>query len=260
MAVTIVGEAAALSWTPTEGSGSSATLSVVLPDGTTLTPAPTVSGTSTFTATVTPSQAGRHLLTWSRGTARLVDVLDAWPAVPRYLISVDDAAAAVGQGTTLSQAKRDELQLHIAAASAVVEDITGPLVKSTRTATRDGGRPAVVLPHTGVTVSSVTVDGTALAASAYVVDSGAGVIYAASGVFASGRANVVVAYTTGDNVIPPQARLACREQVKFLWQVHYQGATRDDLGYTPSGFAVPRMVEELCASVESTSPRMLGFA
>lgn len=254
---TIVGEAASLTWTPTEGSGTTATLAVVLPDGTTLTPAPTVSGTATFTATLTPSQAGRHLLTWSRGTARLVDVLDVWPAAPRFLISVDDAAAAVGQGATLTQARRDELQVHIAAASAVVEDITGPLVATSRTVTRDGGRASVLLPHTGVSVSSVTVGGSEVD---FVADSDAGIVYAGAdgfGWFASGRQNVAVAYTVGDNTIPPQARLAVMEQTKFLWQVHRQGATRDDLGYTPSGFAVPRMVAELCASVGSKAP---GFA
>lgn len=259
--VTIVGEAAALSWTPTEGSGTTATLAVVLPDGSALSPAPSVSGTATFTATLTPTLPGRHLLTWSRGTARLVDVLDVWPATPRLLISVDDAAVAVGQGATLTQAKRDELQLHIAAATMAVEDLTGPILSTSRTVTRDGGRNAVTLPHTGVSVSSVTVDGTALAASGYVVDSDAGIVYAGStgaGVFAWGRANVVVSYTVGDNVIPPQVRLACMEQVKFLWQVTRQGATRDDLGYTPSGFAVPRMVQELCATVDAT--KAPGFA
>lgn len=255
---TIVGEAAALSWTPTEGSGTTATLAVVLPDGTTLSPAPTVTHTTgTFTASVAPSQAGRHLLTWSRGTARLVDVLDVWPADPRYLVSVDDAAAAVGQGVALPQARRDEVQLHVAAASAVVEDITGPIVKTSRTVLRDGGRLVVVLPSVDVSVASVTVDGTVLDEDAYLVDDEAGLIYATSGVFGGGRLAVSVAYTVGGNVVPAQVRLACMEQVKFLWQVHRQGARREDLGYTPSGFAVPRMVLELCESATSKAP---GFA
>ena len=255
---TVIGEAAALSWTPSEGSGTTATLAVVLPDGTTLSPAPTVThNAGTFSATLTPTQAGRHLLTWARGTARLVDVLDAWPADPRYLVSVDDAAAAVGQGVTLPQARRDEVQLHVAAASAVVEDITGPLVVSSRTVLRDGGRPVVVLPSVGVSVSSVTVDGTVLAEDAYLVDEDAGLVYATAGAFGGGRLAVSVAYTVGTNVIPAQVRLACMEQVKFLWQVHRQGATRNDLGYTPSGFAVPRMVLELCESATSKAP---GFA
>ena len=255
--VTIVGEAAAVSWTPTEGSGTTATLAVVKPDGTTLSPAPTVSGTATFTATLTPTLAGRHLLTWSRGTARLVDVLDVWPADPRYLVSVDDAATAVGQGATLTQAKRDELQLHVAAASAVVEDLAGPVLVTSFTVTRDGGRNAVVLPALGVSVSSVTVGGVEVD---YVADSDSGVVYAGSdgfGAFPVGRQNVTITYTVGDNTVPPALRLACLEQTKFLWQVHRQGATRDDLGYTPSGFAVPRMVQELCATVATDAP---GFA
>lgn len=259
MTTTTVGGAAALQWTA-PGSGA-VTLTVTLPDGTTSTPA--VTGTTPAVASLTTSQVGRHLLSWAQGTATHVDVLDVWPADPHYLISLDDALDAVkANGRAPAQMTRDDLALYVAAASYVIEDMVGPVVQRTTTFTATGGRESVLLPATNVSVSSVVVDGSTWSTSAYTVDTSAGIVWAKSGAFpATSRGNVVVTYTTaaGDDGLPANLRLACMEQVRFLWQTAKVGraTAAQDLGYTPSGFAVPYMVQGLCAAAPNKTP---GFA
>lgn len=247
----VIGSSVALSWTP--GVAGTATVAVRLPDGTTLTPAPTVTTTGSggavvHTAAFTTTQAGRHLVSWTSGTTKLVDIADVWPADPRFLISIDDALDAIKAGAGAPASTRDDMPLYVAAASLAIEDLCGPLISESRTLTTNGGRPSIVLPATNVTVTSVTVNGSALAAASYDVDKGAGVIW--SPCLTPGVGNVVVVYTVGSMTLPANLRLACREQVRFLWQTTRQGTGRaaQELGYTPSGYAVPYMVAGLCAA------------
>lgn len=257
MTTTTVGGAAALQWTA-PGSGT-VTLTVTLPDGTTSTPA--VTNTPPAVASLTTSQVGRHLLSWAQGTATHVDVLDVWPADPHYLISLDDALDAVkANGRAPAQMTQDDLALYVAAATYVIEDIVGPAVTQQVTYTATGGREAILLPAANVSVSSVVVDGSSWDASLYTVDSGAGIVWAKSGAFpATERQNVVVTYTRATGVLAANLRLACMEQVRFLWQTAKVGraTAAQDLGYTPSGFAVPYMVQGLCAAAPNKTP---GFA
>jgi hypothetical protein len=57
-------------------------------------------------------------------------------------------------------------------------------------------------------------------------------------------------------------RLAAEEQLRFLWQLGQQGNrpgwgdAADDVEFTPSGFAVPKRVIELCA--DSLRPPGIG--
>ena len=255
MAVVLVGELVTFSFT------ASTTGAVTRPDGASGSITTSGSGSS-WTGTYTPALAGRYSIVWTSGSTVRNDVLDVWPAAPTALISLDDAAQAVGGGQAVSAAHRDLLPLFIAAAGQVVEDITGPLGVVAKTETFDGeGRNALLLPVTGVTVTGVTVDGVAY--TTFVVDGPAGIVYAgatgAGSWSSAGRRNVVVSYTVGSTAsVPAAVRLAVMEQTKFLWQVHRQGATRDDLGYTPSGFAVPRMVQELALTATTTAAP--GFA
>ena len=245
MAVTTIGQAVTLSWAaPTVDPA--VVLTVTQPDGTSATP--TVAQASPYTAAFTPAQAGRHVIRWSQAGASLSDILDVWPVDPHYLISVDDAMGAVKSGGTAPATVREEMPLYIAAATYVIEDICGPLVRTLRTARFDGGRSAVALPAMPVSVVSVTVDGTLLSASDYVVDEAAGVVY--YDFPATARRNVSVSYMVGSTTIAPNLRLACMEQVRFLWQTTRSGTGRaaQDLGYTPSGYAVPYMVQGLCAT------------
>ena len=253
MAVTTIGQAVTLSWAA-PSVDPAVVLTVTLPDGTSATP--TVAQASPYTAPFTPTQAGRHVIRWSQTGATMSDVLDVWPADPRYLISIDDALEAVKVGGSAPASTRADIPLYIAAATYVIEDICGPLVRTLRTARFDGGKSAVVLPAMPVSVLSVTVDGTLLSAADYVVDEDAGIIY--YDFPATALRNVSVSYMVGSATIAPNLRLACMEQVRFLWQTTRVGTGRaaQELGYTPSGYAVPYMVQGLCAP-QNPAP---GFA
>ena len=172
------------------------------------------------------------------------------------LITTDDALAAIRATANPSAQILAELPLFIESASAVIEDLCGPLAVASRTLVTDGGRTAVALPARDIGVTSVTVDGVVLAADAYDVDAVAGILY--SSALAAGRQNVSVVYTVGSAVLPENLRLACMEQLRFLWQTTRSGTGRaaQDVGYTPAGYAVPFMVQGLCA----THMRAPGFA
>lgn len=252
----IVGADASLSWAP-GGTGAAAVV-VVRPDGTTVTPALVVAGAvGAYTATLPTTLAGRHVLTWSRGPARFADIVDVWPADPRYIISIDDAMLAIGSGPA---SQRDDVGIHVATATWIIERLAGPVISEARTHKADGGRGAVVLPVLPVQVTAVTVSGALLDPAAYTVDEDAGVVY---GAFAPGRPrNVVVTYRVGAATIPANLSLAARKLVKHLWSQERRagtpgdGAAAADTVATPFGFAVPRAVVELC-SPAVTAP---GFA
>lgn len=183
------------------------------------------------------------------------------------LITLADAKAtlSIGSGT----ADDAQIAVYITAATPVIEDITGPvLAASGRTKVFDGGTVAVLLPCAVTAVTTVVENAVTL--TDYTVNLAAGVVYAgtslASRQFFPGRQNITVTYTagtaTGTSDVPAHIRLATKELVRFWWQIGQQ-ANRPGFGdqaepdaWTPSGFAVPRRVIELCAP----TPRMAGFA
>lgn len=258
----LVNETVTLRWSgPPSGT---AALAVVNPDGTTVTPAPTVTvgnPSTELSATLTPTQAGRHRVTWSRGGTFHTTILDVWPADPRYIIGIEDAMSALRITLPAEQTRqRDEVAVYVAAATWVIENISGPVLPVTKTYRCDGGAPAIVLPDHGVDVTEVTVDGTAVTLTTYDVDESAGIIYAPT---TRGRLNVVVTYSVGSSTIDPNVRLATREEVRFLWQIGHQGArpvgpdaSTEVIAWMPQGFAVPKRVIELLES----RPRAGGFA
>lgn len=252
----IVGATTSVTWTP--GGTGAATVAVRLPDGTTLDPAPTVTGSSgAYTAPIVTTQPGRHLVSWSRDVDRSVDILDVWPPDPRYIISIADALAVLGN---IPVSRQGDLALHVATATYVIERLAGPVISEERTWRADGGRGAVVLPSCPVQVVTVSVSGTLLDPADYDVDPDAGIVYAA---FAAGRPrNVVITYRVGAAVIPANLREAAQRLTKHLVTSGRQPgsggaqAPAPDLVATPFGFAVPAAVVELCA----LTPAAPGFA
>ncbi len=239
-------------------------LAVRKPDGTLLDPAPTVIGGTEPTAEFVPPMPGRYLLSWSvEGSAAYTDVLDVWPADPRFLIPLKEASAGLRWTGTTPIERSEDLRLYVAAATPVIEDITGPLLSSTETLTGWGDRAAIVLPGTPTAITSVLVNGVPV--TDYFADLVAGLVYAGSRLaparFAPGE--VVVTFTVGGGLVAPNVRLAVRELVRHWWENGMQnqggsirGQTPDDEVFTPSGFAVPRRVIELCTPDEETG----GFA
>lgn len=238
------------------------TLTVTDPNGDTSTPTPTNSGV-VWTASLTPTLPGQHLLLWERtGGERYVDVLDMWPVNPRYLVSRADVIdrLRLSDQEAKNATRLAAIPLYIAVATAIIEDVTGKLLPSSRTWKTSGTayKRAIVLPAIDVTVTSVTVDGTALASTAYTVDEAAGIVYSDS--LTEGDVNIVVAFTVGSVEVPAQARLACLEVVAHLWQISRQGASEsaatDEVVTTPMGFALPKRAWEMVQSI----PRAQGIA
>lgn len=242
--------------------GSGPTVVVVLPDGvTTASGTVTRASTGTYYALTATPQAGRYRATWSgsgvaSGGLPFVDYADVQPAAPRMLISLGEARDALNLPAS-TMVHDDEITGYILAATPVIEDITGPILSATRVETYDGARAAGAALHLHAypnTVSSVTEDATTLAATAYKVGQG-GVLWRVGTTWSTlSPGNIVVTYTVGSGVIPPNVILAAREEVRHLYQVG-QVAARPALGtaqapgmaYTPTGFAVPHRVVELLA-------------
>lgn len=264
MASVDLGAQASVKWATAPAEGPYA-LAVTRPDGVLLDPAPAPTGTGTGTvAAFTPIMPGRYLLSWSaNGTAAYTDILDVWPADPRFLISLDEAVNGLQFPANADPAKAQDLRLYLAAATPVIEDITGPMVAGTMTFTGWGGGTTVILPHLPNQILGITVDG--LPVLDYVPDLVAGIIYGGSrsGVQPFPQGELVITYRVGSAEIPPNIKLAARELVRFWWQGGMQGgggnvrSQRPEAeAFTPSGFAVPRRVMELCAPHEQIG----GFA
>lgn len=238
------------------------TLTVTLPDGTTDTPAVTPD-TTTYAATVATTQAGRHLLSWAADGYAYTDVLDVWPADPRFIISVDEAITAIRVsaervvGGAFPAPDRSDMRLFIAAATPVIEDIVGPVVTAEKVRKFNGGRNAVLITPNIDSVTSVVVDGTTLVAHRdYTVDEASGIVYAGTlpgSWFPPGLMNIVITYQVGSSSIAPNIRTATATLVKKMWQQLMQaqhGYLSDGAGEetvtTQSGYVVPLAVWQLC--------------
>lgn len=259
-----LGAKAIVTW-PTAPLTGSPALAVTRPDGIAVSPAPVVAGAGETTqAEFVPSMPGRYALSWSvAGDAAYTDVLDVWPADPRFLIPLKEASTGLSWPTNTPVERSEDLRLYVAAATPVIEDITGPLLARQEHLSAWGDSSAVLLPGKPSAVLSVVVNGDPV--SDYFPDLGAGILYAGSRLspsrFAPGE--VVVTYTVGAAEIAPNIRLAVRELVRHWWQIGMQanggsirGSAPDGDVFTPSGYAVPRRVIELCAPDQKVG----GFA
>lgn len=260
-----------------------AVATVTLPDGTSSTPAVTNPTLGTYKATFATTQAGRHEIRWVATGANAqayTDVFNVAAAAPGLIISLDEARNAIGFAAAAT-ARDEDVRGYIAAASVVIEDLVGTVVRRTCDEWYDGGAGTVRLLHPPVlSITSVTesfgssvrtlteqpLDGGGFGSFGYTVDLDDGILQrrvaGQIGVFQPGRRNVGVVYVAGRTVVPENVTKATRRLVKHLWDQE-QTPGRPDLGgadgvamtTTPSGFAVPRAVIELCAD----SLRIIGI-
>lgn len=229
--------------------GATISIEVSRPDGT---PGTATVDDDAGTARITADMPGRWFIRWLATDPAAVhtDVFDVWPEDPRFLISLDDAVEGLN-ARTASASYLADLRLYIAAATPVIEDIVGPVLATGYTWETTGGRAAVILPHGTATITIVEANDVPI--TEYWTEHG--VLFAgtrlAPWVFPAGTLRV--AYTAGSQAVKPNIRLATRELVRHWVQIGKQagGGVRnqefDGEVYTPSGFAVPRRVIELCA-------------
>ncbi|MEP6477846.1 MAG: hypothetical protein ABJB03_00515 [Rhodoglobus sp.] len=261
-----LGANAAVSWRLAEA-GQVVVLTVQQPDGTSA--SPTVSeAPGVYSASVATPYPGRYLLRWSKAAApaaAYTDVFDVWPEDPRFLVSLAEAKKALQIPVTMA-GDEDELRLYIAAATIVIEDMVGAILVAEVEQYGNGGKFGIQLHDRPTEVTEVTVDGVVLAPDQYVVSPGAGIVYcgpsAAPVRFRPGRQNVKITYTVGSSKISANVRLAVDHLIGHLWRISQQGGhqqyqeSSEETSYSPSGFAVPRRVAELCAA----TPRLAGMA
>lgn len=112
------------------------TLTIRLPDGTSVTPTATNSSTGVYTCLYTTTQAGLHQWSWlttvpSTGETGSFDVSAQFPGL---ILSLDEAKAALNIRST-DTAQDDELRDILEGVTAVIEDVVGAVARRTVTST-----------------------------------------------------------------------------------------------------------------------------
>jgi len=276
----------AFSVTDATGAPANATgcaVTVTLPDLTTVTPVVTNAVIGTYTASYPTTLAGRHTVHWvATGTnAGVLD--DAFDVMIPFqmLISLADAKAGLGVTGT---AKDEDIRAVVTAATPIMEDICGPLLRQTRVESYDGGASQIsllwapIISVTGIIetygsnyVRTLTQQdifaGTGLDAFGFTVDLLSGIVtrraVGTAMSFAAGKRNIQITYVSGRTAISGNILLATRRLIRHLWSQEQQSfrpnvftAPDPNMTTTPAGFAVPRAVVELCAD----STRAPGLA
>ena len=252
------------------------TVTVTLPDLTVVTPAVTNTVTGTYTASFPTTLVGHHDVRWvATGTNACTysDEFNVAPADLGGVISLADAKAGLGVTGT---SKDEDIRSVIQAATPILEDLVGPILRVTRVETYDGGTSQINLlwapiisitsivesygsTYTRTLTAQDIFAGTGTDAYGYTVDLTTGIVTRrASGVampFANGKRNIQITYVSGRTNISGNILLAARRLIRHLWMQEQQSfrpnvlaAPDPNLPKTPSGFAVPRSVIELCAA------------
>lgn len=236
-----------------------ATVSVAVtkPDGTAVSPAPTVSNPSvgSYTAQVTTDQVGTWLVTWTASGA-LVAVKDDQFSVVAARILVASLQELKSQVNRTGTTDDEELRTYLEAATDFVEwAIGGPLGGTTYTerAVAIGGT-LVLSQQPVISVTSVTpvtngVLGTALASTLYRIDDRTKMLELFS---TYGWHQHEVVYRAGRTAIPAGMKLAGLIIAQHLWQTQSNNAGgRPPIGddgtvFLPgAAFAIPHRAAEL---------------
>jgi len=195
-------------------------LTVTLPDGTTATPAVTNASAGVYTATYTPTLAGRHGVRWvATGTnaSAYTDAFDVDEAAPSGIVSLADARAHLNVTSTTND---EEIRTMIDAATEWVEHRIGPVVRRSITTTVAPAGGTLFLDPPVISLTSLTsaygYTETFNLATVY-TDLGAGIIrYGyAGGTFAY---PVTVTYVAGRAIVPASIRVATLLILKSLWE------------------------------------------
>jgi len=242
--------------------GGTHAVALTRPDGTSFTP-PAVTGPPVSVEFI-PDMAGRWTVRWtSTGSGTVsayTDIADVWPQDPRFIVSIDDARNALSMPLNVDPSTLDDLRLYVAAATPVIEDICGPvIVKSVTQTVEKGWSYAALYERVSTLTSVINADLTVVPADSYTFEIGPGLLTFNSPT----TQRVTITYTTGAAIIPQNVRLAARELIRHWWQIGRQGMRSQNNNlpitadaWTPSGFAVPRRVIELC----EPSKKIGGFA
>jgi hypothetical protein len=236
-----------------------AVVTVALPDGSTVTPDVTTTGTGAYQADFATTTTGRHTVRWvfTDPAAAYTDVLDVLPEAPPAILSLADARAHLNLSST---ADDPEVRFWNNVATRAIEFYVGPVVARAFTERHNlRGAPVVVLLNTPVleltAVSAVLTGGVAPAVDDLAVDGVTGEVYRLDGGCLTGRLSF--AYTAGRTVIVEHITGAARIILEHFWRTQRAGrrggvlAGGDDYSVTEPipglGYAVPNRAVELLA-------------
>lgn len=225
----------------------SAQLTITLPDASTTTPVLSNSGTGLYDLDYLTTAVGRHQVRFvTTGTAAgaWTDVFDVRAAAAVPIVSLADVKRALDITSTTND---EELRDCLDRASSILEREYGrPLRKQTLVETHSPGvgRSSILLRPPVVSITSLLVDGVALAASDYDIDGDTGVLTIA-GRFDGTRGGVVVTYVAGYADPPGALKEAVIEQVRHMWDTQRTTpGAREDTWNPGMAFEIPNRVRE----------------
>ena len=241
-----IADSVPLAWDVKDATGtlvtaSTVTLTITLPDGSTVSPAvPAPSPAGQYRVTYVPATAGLHawrVVTTVPNTA-YQDVFVVRAATSSALLSLADAKAHLNVTTTTHD---EELREYLEASTKVVESYVGPVVRRTYTRRVCGGSRQIPLPHTQVTaVTNVTVvsDGSSpITLSDLSINTAAGIVSLKSG-GSFGYGDMDWTYTVGRSSVESNWTLAAKLILQTRWQQKLGNlpSTQGDFpGYVVSG-------------------------
>lgn len=234
------------------------TLTVGLPDGTTVTVSNTRTSLGTYRADYPTVQAGRHDVRWvatGPGARTHSDVLNVAAAPSRALASLEEFRAHLNM---TEPGDDEELRSFLEAATGVVERHLGQVVaRRTITETHrlgcgdtwDGlryrSRGLVVKQGPVLSLTAVTAAGTVLDPAGYVVDPVTGELRPVAGGSLGWSGDVTLIYVAGYRVVPAHMILASLIIAAHLWQTQ----RTPTLGPSPFGDAGTEGIPPMYGSV-----------
>lgn len=198
-------------------------LSVTGPDGTTS--LPVVTGVpGAYTASYTLTQTGRYLERWVNTVGVQADIVNTLPVDPGFLVSLAEMKLTLNKTST---ADDDELRAYIAAATAPIEALAGPVLTRTIVWADNGGRYSLTLPHQPVTtITNILENNVIVSPTGYVLHPNSGVLDRLAGFqplpWRPGRQNIIITYIVGSSFVPWHVNIAARELVRHWWQYSQQ--------------------------------------
>jgi hypothetical protein len=242
-----------------------ATLTITLPDLTTVTPAvplpPAETGILRVDFPTTVGGLHRWRLVTTAPVTATADAFNVADSSWQALVGLAEVKAHLNIPAT-DTTDDEELRGFILSASAVVEDIVGVCAPRTIVETNSGGSRHFVLSHRPVlAVTTVEADGVAVDAGDYTV-SPSGLIARRSGAWPAGLHNLEVTYVAGRVQTTPNVLDATLELIRINWRPQqggnyspFDGGAGDDFGVTAGaeaslqgalrlGFFVPNTVTQ----------------
>lgn len=230
---------------------STITLTITLPDGTTISPTPTHTATGVYEYDYAAPVVGHYVARWvSTGpTAAYPEMFDVRDPASVSIVSLEDTKTHLDiKGTS----RDDELRWVIEAVTEMIEEHLGmAVVRSIRTEEHTV-RSGLVLNWTPVQslVSLALIDGTYTWDVDSLHVSPAGVVTSPLGVAPYGR--VAVSYVAGSSVVKAKYREAAEYTIQHLWRSkrpergagNRNSGLDSSMGYQQAGYALPNYAIE----------------